>query len=117
MEFYDRASGVLFESYVKCISATKSEEIQKKVSRSPTCHRNIIQNAVNTVRTSGMLIDRELQYQQNRIWIISNTCLVSMLSALHKIGNYQRQAKKLLHTDLQNISHIPCSATASTNIT
>jgi hypothetical protein len=34
MEFYDRTSGVLFESYVKCISATNSEEIQKKVSRS-----------------------------------------------------------------------------------
>jgi len=70
MEFYDRASGVLFESYVKCTSATQSEEIQKKVSRSPTSHRNTIQNAVNTVRTNGMLIDRKLQYQQNRIWII-----------------------------------------------
>jgi len=92
MEFYDTALGVLLEFYVKCTSATKSEEIQKKVSRSPTSHRNTIQNAVNTVRTSGMLIDRELQHQQNRIWIISKTCLVSMLSALHKIGKYQRQA-------------------------
>ena len=60
MEFYDKASGVLFESYVKCTSTTKSEEIQNKVSRSPTSHRNTIQNAVNTVRTSDMLIDREL---------------------------------------------------------
>jgi hypothetical protein len=92
MEFYDRASGGLFESYVKCTSATKSEEIQKKVSMSPTSRTNTIQNAVNTVRTSGMLIDRELQYQQNRIWIISNNCLVSMLSALPKMGKYQRQA-------------------------
>jgi hypothetical protein len=79
MALYDRTSGVLLESYVKCTSATKSEEIQKKVSRSPTSHRNTIQNAVSTVTTSGMLIDRELQYQQNKILSISNTCLVSML--------------------------------------
>ena len=61
MEFYDRASVVLFESYVKCTSATKSEEIQKNVSRRPTSYRNTIQNVVSTVRTSGMLIDMELQ--------------------------------------------------------
>jgi hypothetical protein len=39
-----------------------------------------------------MLIDRELYYQQNRIWIISNTWLASMLSTLHKIGKHQIQA-------------------------
>jgi hypothetical protein len=55
---------LLYKSYIKYNSTRKNHrKFRRKTFRIPVPHRNIIQNHANMLRTTGMLIYRNLRKQ------------------------------------------------------